>query len=471
MNLDDGSTPLAELFERQKAAQALMPLPSAGERRASLEAIERLLRDNADALAKAVSEDFGGRSSHETQLLELFPSLETVRHARRHVKRWMRPERRATNLWFLPGRSRVMFQPLGLVGIVVPWNYPIYLAIGPMASALAAGNRVLVKMSESAPATGALFAKLVSNRFPPDQVAVVNGDADVAAAFTALPFDHLIFTGSTSVGRHVMRAAAQNLTPVTLELGGKSPAIVGRGFPIAEAASRVLYGKCLNAGQTCVAPDYVLVPEERTEAFVAAARSTVERLYPTVASNPDYTAIVNARQRDRVISLLDEARALGANVIALAPAGESPLPPRKIAPHLVLGGRDEMRVMREEIFGPVLPIVAYRTLDEALAYVNARPRPLALYVFENDSTDVERVLSGTVSGGACVNETLVHLAQDNLPFGGVGPSGMGRYHGRDGFEALSVKKSVFLQSRFNGLKLFRPPYRERFETLVKFLFR
>jgi len=471
LNLDDGSTPLAELFERQKAAQALMPLPSAGERRASLEAIERLLRDNADALAKAVSEDFGGRSSHETQLLELFPSLETVRHARRHVKRWMRPERRATNLWFLPGRSRVMFQPLGLVGIVVPWNYPIYLAIGPMASALAAGNRVLVKMSESAPATGALFAKLVSNRFPPDQVAVVNGDADVAAAFTALPFDHLIFTGSTSVGRHVMRAAAQNLTPVTLELGGKSPAIVGRGFPIAEAASRVLYGKCLNAGQTCVAPDYVLVPEERTEAFVAAARSTVERLYPTVASNPDYTAIVNARQRDRVISLLDEARALGANVIALAPAGESPLPPRKIAPHLVLGGRDEMRVMREEIFGPVLPIVAYRTLDEAMAYVNARPRPLALYVFENDSTDVERVLSGTVSGGACVNETLVHLAQDNLPFGGVGPSGMGRYHGRDGFEALSVKKSVFLQSRFNGLKLFRPPYRERFETLVKFLFR
>src|SRR6185369_15683502 len=301
-----GSTPLAELFERQKAAQALRPLPSADERRASLEAIERLLRDNADALAKAVSEDFGGRSSHETQLLELFPSLETVRHARRNVKRWMRPERRATNLWFLPGRSRVMFQPLGLVGIVVPWNYPIYLAIGPMASALAAGNRVLVKMSESAPATGALFAKLVSSRFSPEQVAVVNGDADVAAAFTALPFDHLIFTGSTSVGRHVMRAAAENLTPVTLELGGKSPAIVGRGFPIEEAASRVLYGKCLNAGQTCVAPDYVLVPEESIDTFVAAARSTVARLYPTVASNPDYTAIVNARQRERVISLLDE---------------------------------------------------------------------------------------------------------------------------------------------------------------------
>ena len=471
MNLDDGSTPLAQLFERQKAAQALKPLPSAAERRASLESLEGLIRDNADTLAKAVSDDFGGRSTHETRLLELFPSLEAVRHARRHVKRWMKAERRATNLWFLPGRSRVMFQPLGLVGIVVPWNYPIYLAIGPMASALAAGNRVLVKMSESAPATGALFAKLVASRFPPEQVAVVNGDADVAAAFTSLPFDHLVFTGSTSIGRHVMRAAAENLTPVTLELGGKSPAIVGRGFPIGEAASRVLYGKCLNAGQTCVAPDYVLVPEESTEAFVAAARSTVARLYPTVASNPDYTAIVNARQRERVISLLDEARALGANVIALAPEGESPLPPRKVAPHLVLGGRDDMRVMREEIFGPVLPVVPYRTLDEAMAYVNARPRPLALYVFENDAADVERVLSGTVSGGACVNETLVHLAQDDLPFGGVGPSGMGRYHGRDGFEALSVKKSVFLQSRFNGLKLFRPPYRERFETLAKFLFR
>lgn len=470
MNLGESPGALAALFEKQKRSAASAPAWTAAERRALLQGLERMIRNNGEPLAQAVSTDFGGRSAHETKLLEIFPSLEALRHARRHAARWMKPQRRGTNFWFLPGRSRVMFQPLGVVGIVVPWNYPIYLAIGPMAAALAAGNRVLVKMSEAAPATGALFESLVARHFAPDQVAVVNGGPEVAKAFCALPFDHLLFTGSTSVGRDVMRAAAENLTPVTLELGGKSPAIVGRDFPVAEAAGRILFGKCVNAGQTCIAPDYALVPEEHVDAFVEGARRTVARMYPELAATPDYTSIVNDRQRARLEALLVDAASTGARIVDLAPPGAAPQG-RKLAPRIVLGARDDSRVMREEIFGPVLPIVPYRTLEDAIAYVNARPRPLALYVFDHDRGAVDRVLAETVSGGVSVNETILHIAQDDLPFGGVGPSGMGRYHGREGFETFSVKKAVFHQSRINGLKLFRPPYGPRFEALLKILSR
>ena len=349
----------------------------------------------------------------------------------------MKPERRPTNFWFLPGRSRVMFQPLGVVGIVVPWNYPIYLAIAPAVSALAAGNRVLVKMSEAAPATGEALARLFAEHFDPAVLAVVNGGTEVAREFVALPFDHLLFTGSTEVGRQVMRAAAANLTPVTLELGGKSPAIVGRDIAIAEAADRILFGKCLNAGQTCIAPDYALVPEERIAEFAAAARATVASLYPTLRDNPDYTAIINVRHRERLCGYLDEARSKGARVEEINPAGEDFSGSPKLAPHLVLGPADSMRVMREEIFGPILPLKGYRTLDEAIAYVNARPRPLALYVFDHERAVIDRVLAETVSGGVTVNETILHIAQEELPFGGVGPSGMGEYHGRAGFETFS----------------------------------
>ena len=430
-----------------------------------------MLRDNADALCAAVDRDFQGRAREETLLLELFPSSGAIKHARRHLKRWMRPQRRATNFWFLPGRSRVMFQPLGVVGIVVPWNYPIYLAVGPVVAALAAGNRVMVKMSEAAPATGELFERLVRASFDPALLTVVNGGPEVAQEFVALPFDHLLFTGSTAVGRHVMRAAAQNLTPVTLELGGKSPALVGRGIDAAEAADKILFGKCLNAGQTCIAPDYALVPEERVETFAAAARTTVARLYPRMRDNPHYTAIVNERHRARLAGYLDDARAQGARVEAINPAAEDFAGSPRMAPHLVTGVKDCMRVMQEEIFGPILPIVPYRTLDEAIAYVNARPRPLALYVFDHDRAAVERVLAETVSGGVTVNETLLHIAQEELPFGGVGPSGMGEYHGRAGFATFSKRKAVFHQSRFNALKLLRPPYGARFERLVRLLTR
>jgi acyl-CoA reductase-like NAD-dependent aldehyde dehydrogenase len=326
-------------------------------------------------------------------------------------------------------------------------------------------------MSEAAPAVGELFARLVGERFDPAVLSVVNGSAEVAQAFTALPFDHLLFTGSTEVGRHVMRAAAQNLTPVTLELGGKSPAIVGRGIAVEEAADRIAYGKCLNAGQTCIAPDYVLVPEERVEAFAAAVRKTVTAMYPRMRDNADYTGIINARHRDRLAGLLDEARASGARVEEINPAGEDFGGSAKMPPTLVFDAPAGTGLMREEIFGPILPIVSYRTADEAIAYVNAQPRPLALYVFDHDAGNVERVLGETVSGGATVNETILHIAQDELPFGGVGASGMGEYHGRAGFETFSKRKAVFYQSRFNALKLLRPPYGARFEALMKLLSR
>ncbi len=459
------------LFARHREAFARQPFAPAAERIDLLDRLEALVKEHAGEWSEAISRDFGGRSPHETQLLEIFPSLEGIRHARRHLRRWMEPQRRPTSLWFLPGRSSVVPQPLGVVGIVVPWNYPLYLAIGPLVPALAAGNRAMVKMSETTPATGELLARLVERHFPGGEVGVVNGGTEVAQAFCRLPFDHLLFTGSSGVGRHVMRAAADNLTPVTLELGGKSPAIVGRGFPVAEAASRILFGKCLNAGQTCVAPDYALVPEESVDAFVEGARAAVASLYPTLAANPDFTAIVDARHRERLAGLLADAVARGARAIEINPAGEDVAAAGKRAPTLLVGVDEAMAVMREEIFGPLLPVIPYRRLEDAMAFVNARPRPLALYVFEHDGDAVERVIAGTVSGGVTVNETILHIAQEDLPFGGVGASGMGQYHGREGFDTFSKRKAVFRQSRVNGLKLFRAPYGKRFESLVRLLLR
>jgi acyl-CoA reductase-like NAD-dependent aldehyde dehydrogenase len=428
-----------------------------------------MLHTNSGAFAEAIDRDFAGRSRHETELLEIFPSLEAVRHARRHLRRWMRPERRGTSMWFLPGRSEVRPQALGVVGIVVPWNYPVFLAVGPLAAALAAGNRAMVKMSEFTPAAGELFAGLVSRAFDPAEVTVINGSAEIAQEFVALPFDHLLFTGSTAVGRHVMRAAAQNLTPVTLELGGKSPAIIGPEARLDVAAERVMLGKCLNAGQTCIAPDYVLVPAGRLEEFATLAKGVVSRFYPRLRDNPDYSSIINDRHRARLEGLVRDAVAHGARVIPLHVDDLAGTP--KIAPRLLVDVTDEMAVMQEEIFGPLLPLVPYGTLDEAIAYVNARPRPLALYVFDDDRRNVAAVLERTVSGGVTVNDTILHIAQDNLPFGGVGPSGMGHYHGREGFDTFSKKKAVFRQSRLNGLGLFMPPYTKRFESLIRLLIR
>ena len=462
---------LDEAFERLRRAHELYGGLTAAQRVTALDSLAALLRDNASTLAAAIDRDFRARARAETQLLEIFPALESIRHARRHLPRWMRPRRAATSLWFRPGTSHLVPQPLGVVGIVVPWNYPVYLAVAPLVSALAAGNRCLVKMSEAAPETATLFAQLVADRFTPDVLAVVNGDVELAREFVALPFDHLLFTGSTAVGREVMRAAAANLTPVTLELGGKSPAIVGRGMDVGEAAARILHGKCLNAGQTCIAPDYALVPGDRVDAFVEGARRAVARMYPSLRDNGDYTAIVNARHQARLAGYLEEARTHGAQVIEINPAAESLEGSPKLAPTLVLDAPGSLRLMNEEIFGPILPVVAYETVDEAIAYVNARPRPLALYVFDHDERAIQRILERTVSGGVTVNETLLHVAQEELPFGGVGASGMGEYHGRAGFERFSKGKAVFRQSRLNALRWFRPPYGPRFHALLRFLTR
>ncbi len=460
---------LEATFQSLKAASARTP--DYARRVANLRSLQRMLQENAGAIAAAIDKDFGNRSRHETQLLELFPALEAVKYARKHLKSWMKPQRSWASLLFMPARVEIRSQPLGVVGIIVPWNYPLYLAIGPLVGALAAGNRAMIKVSEFTPHSGELLAALTAKYFAPDCVSVINGGPDTAKRFAALPFDHLLFTGSTAVGREVMRAAAGNLNPVTLELGGKSPAIVGDDFPIDLAAERILFGKCLNSGQTCIAPDYVMVPREKTDAFVEAARAAVARLYPTLLRNPDYTSIINERHHQRLVKLVEEARSRGAKIIDLAPAAEDLTGSAKLAPTLLTGVDDGMRVMQEEIFGPLLPVISYTTLDDAIRYVNEHARPLALYYFGHEHADIERVLNETIAGGVTLNETILHISQDHLPFGGVGPSGMGSYHGHFGFETFSKQKAVFHQSSVNGLKLFQPPFGKRFEALIKFLLR
>jgi len=456
------------LFQRQRSAFLAAPMPSEEDRVRWLDALRDVLATHQPALIEAISTDFGHRSADETLLAEIMPSLHGIRYACRHLRRWMKPSRRRVGLAFQPASARVVYQPLGVVGIIVPWNYPLYLAIGPLVGALAAGNRVMLKMSESTPATGQLLKMLLAQVFPEDQVAVVLGDVEVGRAFARLPFDHLLFTGATSVGRDVMRAAADNLTPVTLELGGKSPAIVSATVPLADAAERIAFGKTLNAGQTCVAPDYVLVPRERLPAFSDAYQRAVHRLYPRIADNPDYTAIINPRQLQRLQHLLDDARAKGAQVLDLYP-GEAPQG-RRLPPHLLLDVNDSMQVMQDEIFGPLLPLVPYDGLDQALAYINQRPRPLALYFFGYDRRTQEHVLRHTHSGGVCLNDTLLHVAQDDLPFGGIGPSGMGHYHGHDGFLTFSKAKAVLAKQRFNAARLIYPPYGKALQRLVYKLF-
>ena len=458
------------VFERMHAATRRSALVERASRQARLDALAALVHDNAERFVTAISADFGHRSAHETRLLELFPSLESIRHTRSHFGAWMKPKRKAASIWFRPGRARIIPQPLGVVGIIVPWNYPLYLAVSPLAAALAAGNRVMIKMSEFTPRTGELLAELVAKYFAADDVSVVLGDATVGADFAHLPFDHLLFTGSTKVGHDIMRMAADNLTPVTLELGGKSPAIVGPDYSMAKAAERIMVGKLLNAGQTCIAPDYVLVPAGREQAFLEAARAVVAKCFPALATTPDYTSIVNDRHYQRLQGYLTDAQARGAKIepLSTATADEGR---RKLPPLALLNVDDNMRVMQDEIFGPLLPVLAYKDLDAAIAYVNQHPRPLALYCFENDAGRRDRLLNETVAGGVTVNDTILHIAQEELPFGGVGPSGMGHYHGIEGFKTFSKQKAVFYQSWLNGMSLFNPPYGALFERLTKFLIR
>jgi len=463
---------LGRMLAHLKAAAGAETWPSYATRRARLAALDRLLRENATRIEAAISADFGHRSAHETRLLEMFPSLEGIRHARRHLRRWMCPERRPTGRWFLPGCSFVVPQPLGVVGIIVPWNYPLFLAVGPMVGALAAGNRVALKMSEFTPGFAALFRELVSQHLGDDAAMVVEGDAEVGRAFAHLPFDHLLFTGSTAVGHHVMRAAADNLTPVTLELGGKSPVIVAPGYPLERAAERIAVGKTMNAGQTCIAPDYALVPKGTEQGFIAALRATVDALYPDLSATPDYTHVINARHYARLAGHLDGAAAAGVSVVPLSGSMQRPdAATRRMPPMALVNPPADLAVMRDEIFGPLLPVIGYDNLDEAIRFVNARPRPLARYYFDEQDVRIERMLQSTHAGGVTINDTILHIAQDELPFGGVGASGMGAYHGRAGFDTFSKLKPVFRQSRLNGLGLFKPPYGRMFERLVTMLMR
>ncbi|TNF38358.1 MAG: coniferyl aldehyde dehydrogenase [Deltaproteobacteria bacterium] len=438
-----------------------------------MDALERILdatRRWEGRIADAIDADFGGRSRHETAMAEVFVVVSYVKYVQKHLKRWMKPSRRHVDMLFKPAANEVLYQPLGVVGVIAPWNYPFQLAMVPLASAIAAGNRVLLKPSEITAQTAVVLTDMMNELFSSRVVGVVNGGPDVGAAFSRLPFDHLFFTGSTGVGRHIMRAAAEHLTPVTLELGGKSPTIVHRDYPIEKAAERVAVGKCLNAGQTCIAPDYVLCPRDQVDAFVTAFGEAVRKAYPTLADNPDYTAVVNDAHYRRVAGYVDEARDAEVQVVEINPAAEA-LPPerKKLAPTLLLDPPDALRVMQDEIFGPVLPVVPYDHLDDAIRYVNARPRPLALYYFDRDRDRVKRVLRDTISGGVSVNETMLHIVQDDLPFGGVGPSGMGTYHGREGFETFSHRRAVFHQARLNTIGLLLPPYGARIDRLLDFM--
>ena len=461
---------LAALLDDQRQAHRRDGFPTVATRRERLSRLLKALIKRERQIAAAISADFGHRSDFETYLAEIFTSLETIRHTRRQLGKWMRSSKRGMNLAFRPARAEVRYQPLGVVGIISPWNYPFYLAISPLVGALAAGNRVMIKPSEFTPQTSELLREMIADTFDPAEVTVVNGDADIGKAFARLPFDHLLFTGATKVGKSVMAAAAENLTPVTLELGGKSPAIIAPGFAMERAAKSIMAGKLLNAGQTCIAPDYVLLPESSLDAFVAHARQVVAAMYPNLAANPDYTAIINTRHLNRLQGYLEDAAELGAQVVTINPAGESFDPATgKMPPTLVLQTNDQMTVMNDEIFGPVLPVLTYRDVSEAIDYVNDHARPLALYYFDTDPSRIDRVLRDTTSGGACINETLMHVALEDLPFGGVGPSGMGHYHGFEGFQTFSNAKGVFHQNRINGVGLLRPPYGRLAKTILNFI--
>ncbi|WP_223531721.1 MULTISPECIES: coniferyl aldehyde dehydrogenase [unclassified Pseudomonas] len=462
---------MRQVFASQRAAFARERYPSYPVRRANLQALKAVVLDNADAIAAAIAADFGHRSSHESKLLDIFGLVSEINHALRCLKQWMKPHKRGVGLWFQPGRAALLAQPLGVIGIAAPWNYPLYLTLGPLCGALAAGNRAMIKIASDSSHYGALLARLLGERFAEDLVAVIQPGPGINDQFSRLPFDHLIFTGSPGVGRQIMRNCSENLTPVTLELGGKSPTLVAPGYSLQRAAETILWGKCLNSGQTCVAPDYLFLPEGSEQQFIEQARSAVARYYPgPLGSNPDYSCMINARQLARVEALLADAHDKGAQVVALADAEEARRA-GKLAPHLVLNVRDDMQIMQEEIFGPLLPVLAYRELEQALDYINAHERPLALYIFDEDEARVEQVLRKTLSGGVSVNTVMLHVLQENLPFGGVGNSGLGHYHAQEGFQTFSKMRPIFYQARFNGSFLLKPPYGRLTEGLLRLLLR
>ena len=466
-SIEEAKARMQAILDLQKRANLKKGPPDARLRKDRLSRCIDLLLAHKDDFISAMNTDFGARSPNMSLFTDIAAAVSPLKNARAQLEKWMKPQKRKVTpaaLALFGASAEVRYQPKGVVGIISPWNFPVQLAFDAIAGAFAAGNRVMLKPSEFTPTTSALLAQTIDLYFDEDEMAVIQGGPDVGAAFAGLPFDHLMFTGATSIGRHVMRAAADNLTPVTLELGGKSPVVVGRSADLEKTAARVMNGKTLNAGQVCLAPDYLLAPRESVDGFVAAAKASVTKMFPTIKDNPDYTAMINQRHYDRVRGLISDAKAKGAEIVEINPGNEDfgQQEHRKIPPTLILGATDEMSVMQEEIFGPVLPVRTYASIDDTIAEINARPRPLALYYFGDDEAESEALLSRTHSGGVTINDVIFHIAMDDLPFGGVGPSGMGAYHGRRGFVEFSHEKAVYRQIGSEILAIMRPPYGDAF---------
>lgn len=465
---------MLDVLARQRDDYLKQGPVSAAARHDRLERAIGLLKTHQQRLVDAMTADFGHRSEHQSLFTDIAASIGPLRHAQKHLAQWMKPEKRKVGpfpLNLLGAKARVEYQPLGVVGVISPWNFPVNLTFTPLAGILAAGNRCMIKPSEYTPATAEVMAEIFPTAFDELEIAVVTGGPQTGADFAGLPFDHLLFTGATSIARHVMRAASENLVPVTLELGGKSPVVVGRSVDMEKTTDSIMTGKMLNAGQICLAPDYVFVPEERLEEFVSASQKSVAKMYPTLLDNPDYTSVINQRHFERLNGYIEEAREAGARVVEINPAGEDfrQQPHHKIPPTLIVNPDDRLSVMQDEIFGPVLPVKGYGSVDEAIEFINGKPRPLGLYYFGGDGSEQQRVLTHTTSGGVTVNDVIMQVAQEDLPFGGVGPSGMGAYHGLDGFRTFSHAKAVFTQSRVNVAELagLRPPYGEKMLKAVR----
>ncbi|GJH29988.1 coniferyl aldehyde dehydrogenase [Caballeronia novacaledonica] len=450
---------LVSLLDLQRTAFLSQPVPDIGRRRRQLARLRGAVLAYRHEIETAISADFGNRSRHETGIMELTGIIQAINYLSRKLPHYMKRERRHVGFVYRTGQAYVEYQPKGIIGVMAPWNYPVSLTMIPLATALAAGNRVMLKPSELTPRTSDVISRMLTEVFAPEEVAVVLGGPEVGAEFSRLPFDHLLFTGSTQVGMKVMKAASDHLVPLTLELGGKSPVIVSRGHVNVQTMNSIVFGKLSNGGQTCVAPDYALVHEDDRDRFVQAFMETVARFYPDGPTSDDYTSIVSDGHHARLLDLVEDARQNGATVIkaGLHPERASTRV-RTMPPTLVIGVSDGMRIMQEEIFGPILPVRTYRTIGQVIDYVNSRDRPLALYYFGSDISERDLVLQRTTSGNVGVNNTIMHVAQDDLPFGGIGPSGMGAYHGIEGFRAMSHAKGVFIQGRWSLARLLHAPF-------------
>ncbi len=460
-----------ETLTLQKDAFGKNPYPDYQQRISYLKALKKILLDNQQAIIEAISEDFGHRSKDDSIVGDILTSITGINYSIKKLKSWMKPEKKQIGMLFQPASGKVIYQPLGVIGIIAPWNYPVFLSIGPLTAALAAGNNAMIKMSEYTPKISMLIARMLTEVFPKEQVAVVAGDAEIAATFSSLAFDHLFFTGSTNVGKLVMRAASENLVPVTLELGGKSPSIIDKAMDIKDTVSRFILAKTLNSGQTCVAPDYILCPEEKVLQLADEIKTLYCKMYPTITDNIDCTSVVNDNQYARLNALLADAKEKGAQIIPLSDDGHNDAL-RKMPLTLVINANDEMHVMQEEIFGPILPIIGFKKTQHAIDYINNKPRPLALYIFSFNKQFQQRILKNTHAGGVCINDAAIHVANEDLPFGGIGDSGMGTYHGEEGFKTFSHAKTVLTRGKINLAPLLFPPYGKAMHSLIyKFFIR